>query len=1377
MTHNPNSGQDPSEHLPLAERWARIRAAYGMANRASHHLLGFAIKAVLLAYFLFGVVFLFLRYAILPNIDYYKGDIERLASRALGNPVSIQRIYASWTGVRPHLFLGDVLIRDRQGRPALTLPSVAATVSWWSVPAADLRFETLEIIRPDLDVRRARDGALYVAGMRIASGGPEGRGGEWALRQRAIVIREGKLRWTDELRGAAPLVLQDVNMALRNRWNRHEFALNATPPASLAQPLDVRARFTHPAFARRISDVKVWKGELYADLRNTDLAAWRQYFDYPFTLERGRGSVRAWIALDHARLDGFTADVALADVYAKLAGHLPPLDLARVTGRISASEEFDRKRAPDGKPTFGAQGHTVRLDNLAVQLAGAAPLPPMSASETFIPAAGGNPERTRVTARMLDLETLAHLAGQLPLTPAQRRMLADFAPRGRLSDFSAEWSGRYPQVAGYRVKGKVEGLTLRAQPARIARLATATTPAQAAMPAIPGVENLTGSVDASDKGGALRLASPGLVLQLPGYFAEPAMPFDRLDADVRWSFEPRDQLRVDIGSLAFAQGPLSGTLKGRHTMPLRPGAGKGVADLEGTVTGFDVSTVGRFLPLATAPGLHHWLTTALEGGVLHDGTLRLRGDLAHFPFHSAADRPHGEFRAAARIENGRLNYEPSHFAPDGTSPLWPVAEQINGSILFDRARMEIRGDTARTLGVSLTGIKAVVADLTAPDKMLDIDGKAAAPLQEFVRYMAASPVLGWIGNFTENTRATGSSRLGLSLHIPLSHPRDTKVNGSLQLQGNEIALFPELPAVLNTRGRIDFNERGVGLPNITGSFLGGPLTINGGTQREGGIVVRLAGNATAAGMARAWPAPEMQRLAARFSGGTRFNGLVTVRDGHVQVAVDSSLAGLGLDFPAPLSKPAGDAMPLRFVLNSLPAQNGLSRDELKVSLGQLVNARYLRQKQGKGPWQVASGGIGVNNPAPEPDSGLVLNVSLRTLNVDQWTGLGQQIAGSGASPSARAEAGMGLAQYVVPDVMAARATELVVTGRQLDEVVVGATHAKGTWQASIDSRQIGGYITWNDAVGGQGVGKVTARLSSLVIPESADDHVKGLLEGDSDSTTIPALDVVAERFVLFGKELGKLELVASNSQVAVGKEWKITKLALANADGALDATGRWVSKDKNSVTALNMKLDVHDAGKLLDRLGFPETLRRGKGTLSGEIAWHGLPYKLDIPTLSGNIELDLGAGQFLKQDPGAAKLLGVLSLQMLPRMLKLDFRDVFSEGLAFDGISAKAVINRGVVKTDNLRMHGVAATVLMDGTADIANETANLHVVVIPEFNLGTGPLVYALAVNPVVGIGGFLAQLFLREPVMRALTYQMKVTGPWKAPVITKLDNPNRKP
>jgi uncharacterized protein YhdP len=188
-------------HPALAERWSRARACYRYANLASHHLLGFTVKAGLLVYFAFMLLFLALRYAILPNIDMYKPDIERAASRALGNQVSISRIYASWRGLHPNLYLGDVRLRDRDGRQLLALPSVSATLSWWSVAAAEPRFDILEINRPELDVHRDSDGVLYVAGVRIDPNKKgDGGGADWLLRQREIVIREGRLSWTDQLR-------------------------------------------------------------------------------------------------------------------------------------------------------------------------------------------------------------------------------------------------------------------------------------------------------------------------------------------------------------------------------------------------------------------------------------------------------------------------------------------------------------------------------------------------------------------------------------------------------------------------------------------------------------------------------------------------------------------------------------------------------------------------------------------------------------------------------------------------------------------------------------------------------------------------------------------------------------------------------------------------------------------------------------------------------------------------------------------------------------------------------------------------------------------------------------------------------------------------
>jgi len=1370
------------EHVPLRARWARARACYRYANTASHHVLGFTVKTVLLAYFAFAVLFLVLRYAILPNIDVYKPDIERAASRALGNQVTIARVHASWRGLRPNLYLTDVRLRDRAGRQLLALPSVSATLSWWSVAAAEPRFESLEVNRPELDVRRGRDGIVAVAGVRIdPNKKEEGGGADWLLRQHEIVIRDGRLSWTDELRGAPTLQLNDVTLALQSRWTTHRFALKAAPPPGAGDPLDVRARFSHPAFGAHPSDARRWKGQVYADLRNTDLAAWKQYFDYPFVLQQGRGSVRAWLDFDHARLAGFTADLALAGVSARLGPDVPPLALARVSGRLSASETI-APNVEDGKPTFGALGHSIGLENFAVEMEDGVVLPPATLTETWRPATRTRAERAEIRAVRLDVGALAALAVRLPIAPAQRQLLTELAPRGIVSDAAVEWQGRFPHVTGYRVRGEVANLGMNPLAARAALPAADGQPAQPARSALPGFKNLSGRVDASDRGGSVDVDSDKLVLALPAWFAEPDMPFDSLALHARWSFPQDDRLLVEVDSMRLAQGALKATLSGRHVLPLTAGQGAGNADITATIDNFDIAGIGRWLPLATSEHLRDWLAGALQGGTLHDTHVRLRGDLAHFPFRAdnAREAGRGEFRVAGRIENGKLEYSPGHLAADGKSPLWPLAENIDGTIVFDRARMDIHADTARTLGIALTNVHAAIPDLGTHEGVLDIEGTAAGPLQDFLRYVAASPVLDWIGRFTEDARGSGAARLGLKLHMPFANMHDTKVQGALQLQNNDIVLFPDLPPIQAALGRIEFSEHGVNLNGVGASFLGGPLQLSGGTQRDGAIQIRMAGSATAEGMRQTASLPALQRFGTRLSGGTRFAGTVTVKDHAAQIVVDSTLAGMGIELPAPLNKPAADALPLHFVLAGQPAgPDGVGHDEIRVGLGNLAAAKYVRERQPHGPWVVKRGGIGVGVPAPEPDGGMMINVNMKALNVDRWLAAAADIAGpeTAAAPAApgaeSAASGGGMAQYLVPDTIGARTGELVIGERALRDVVVGATHLNNTWQASIDSRQVIGYVTWNESRSGGGLGKVTARLASLVIPESSANEVKDLLESNKGaSASIPGLDIVADRFELSGKQFGRLELLASNAQALAGREWRIERLALTNPDGQLKANGRWLTRDGKSNTALNFTLDISDAGRLLDRLGFPGTLRRGKGSLSGDVSWAGLPYSLDIPSLSGQIQMNVEDGQFLKQDPGAAKLLGVLSLQMLPRMLKLDFHDVFSEGLAFDGITANALISRGVVRTDNLKMHGVAATVLMDGTADIANESTNLHVVVIPEFNLGTGPLVYGLAVNPVIGLGSFLAQLFLRAPVMKALTYHMQVTGPWKSPHIVKLDN-----
>jgi uncharacterized protein YhdP len=203
---------------------------------------------------------------------------------------------------------------------------------------------------------------------------------------------------------------------------------------------------------------------------------------------------------------------------------------------------------------------------------------------------------------------------------------------------------------------------------------------------------------------------------------------------------------------------------------------------------------------------------------------------------------------------------------------------------------------------------------------------------------------------------------------------------------------------------------------------------------------------------------------------------------------------------------------------------------------------------------------------------------------------------------------------------------------------------------------------------------------------------------------------------------------------------------------------------------MDFKLDMQDAGQLLERLGMQGVIRHGKGKMEGQVAWTGSPLALDYPTLGGAFNVNVENGQFLKADPGIAKLLGVLSLQALPRRLVLDFRDVFSDGFSFDSVRGDVQIEQGMAMTHNLQMKGVNAAVLMEGRADIAKETQDLKVVVVPEISAGTASLI-AGWLNPVVGLGTFLAQWILSRPLIASNTQEFQITGNWSDPKITKLD------
>ena len=481
------------------------------------------------------------------------------------------------------------------------------------------------------------------------------------------------------------------------------------------------------------------------------------------------------------------------------------------------------------------------------------------------------------------------------------------------------------------------------------------------------------------------------------------------------------------------------------------------------------------------------------------------------------------------------------------------------------------------------------------------------------------------------------------------------------------------------------------------------------------------------------------RLRRHLSGSASYVATVNMRDSLQRVLVESSLRGVASALPAPLDKPAGDALPLR--VEFAPAEGG-ARDRIAVSLGRLAAADIRRRRGGEG-MQLQRAALAFSPPTQTlrlPEQGLLVYGSAAAADLDRWRAL---FAGSGGG-------GGGL-----PIAVELRLARADVLGKRVHNLAVRASAGADGWSAVVDADELAGQVDYRT----EGGARLVARLLHLSVPEGAG-------EGDMaarKASDLPALDIVAERFSVRGKPLERRELYAA----ADGDDWRIDKLTLASPDAKIEASGRWRG-GAASGSELKFTLNASDAGKFLGRVGYPDMVLGGKASLAGSLGWAGELPTLDYPSLSGDLKLSAEDGQFLEIDPGLGKLISLMNLQALPRRIALDFRDVFSKGFRFDRIDAVSRVEQGTMQLKQFHMAGPAAEVAMSGRVGLADETQQLKVRVVPSLG-GTASTAVAI-VNPVAGVAAAIAQKVLKNPLGQIFSHEFDVSGSWTDPKVTKI-------
>lgn len=1300
--------------------------------------------------FLFGwtlvlATWLTLHWWILPRLDEWRPAIETRVGDALGVPLRIGSIKVRSGSWVPAFDIDDVSLLDPDGRVALQLGHVSAALSPSSLWTFQLRFAQLHFDGVQLDARRDAQGRIFVAGVGMTGEASSDRGAiDWLFEQPELVIRRGSLRWTDEQRDAPPLQLSDVDLVLRNDFLHHAIRLDATPPAAWGERFALRGRFTQPLTAPS-GNWRRWRGELFAGLPLADLSQLGHHVALPFALSEGRGALRAWIDVDQGQVVQGTADLALGAVSLRLGEDLPVLELQRLQGRVLAARDSD--------------GLEVRLDRLSFVSGDGVPWAPSTARLTLQQTGEGPVTGGMLRVDRLDLAPLAQLAARLPLPSGLRRGLADLSPQGEVSGLVLGWRGPPQDPQGYHVQGRAQGLSLAAGPPGPPAFGRSQTAGR------PGLRGASLTVDGTEAGGQATLSIANGSVLLPGVFEQAELPLTHFKAGLTWQVKPGGNgapqaLSVTLRDADLANADLRGSLKGSWRTGPGEGFGAGMRfpgqiDLSGRIEAGATDRVARYLPLGVPEAARRYVERAVGAGRVSDGSIEVRGDLWHFPY---ADGSPGSFRVRVRAQDLRLAYIPSE--PDWTSP-WPAMTAVAGDLEFDRGAMRIANAQALLGGVALRGINGGVADLVH-DPVLNLRGEGRGAAADMVRFVNASPVGNWIGDALRDTSARGPAELALALTVPIDDPGRSQVQGGVQLAGNDLRLSPGTPALAQARGRIDFTERSVRVQSGRARILGGDATIEGGTRPDGSLRFTAQGVATAEALSGAGDVAALAPLLPLgpfLRGQAGYLVQLDYAGAGPGVTVTSDLVGLGMNLPAPLNKPAAARWPLRVQTAPLAGRTGA--ESLRVDLNEQFRARFERDVSGAQA-RVTRGAIGVGEPPPPlPGSGVVARITLPRLDVDAWRAL-DLAHGSGASAPSDA----------VPTQAVLRAGELTLAGRRISGITLQlqrqAQGSDALWIGDVSAALVEGRIELRLPQDAAAPGSVTARLTRLIVPEPDGSAVSELLEQAPKS--VPALDLVVDDFRWGGKALGKLELAAVNRtdpDRADGRVWQLDRLQLSAADARLTGQGRW-SPGRRMV--LDFSLGLTDSGRFAERMGAGSGLLGGRGTMAGHLSWAGSPLTPDTASLDGQFRIDLAEGRFLNAEPGAARLLGVLSLQALPRRLLLDFSDVFEKGFAFDSVKGDVKLSNGVASTDNLRLVGVQAAVLIEGQADLRAETQNLRVVAVPEINAGTASLAFA-AINPAVGLGTFLAQLLLREPIMAASTREFTVTGRWADPKVERVE------
>jgi len=845
----------------------------------------------------------------------------------------------------------------------------------------------------------------------------------------------------------------------------------------------------------------------------------------------------------------------------------------------------------------------------------------------------------------------------------------------------------------------------------------------------PDISNVDGRLEFGPGNGRLILNGKDVVVEWPRMFASPVQ-LDMPSCVVAFNWGPeKGKYQVMLPECSVENEFVSA----RSEMSFRSNTGKPAVDVMVHADRLDVSAVGDYWPRDLLnERVIAWLESGLLEGQLESGQLQIYGDIDDWPF----DHGEGRFEAIARVRNAEIAYFEG----------WPNARGVDGTAHFVNAGMDILGVADDIGGVPLQEVRARIQDFRNAELLVDY--RAEAELAGLIDFMRQSPINGRIGADLSRFDFEGDATTNGSLLVPFGQGGDgVQLAGSLQLPGNSFSA-PELDITLDgIAGSVDYNQSGFEGRDLAAAYLGVPadLAIRAGNQAaEPGagpgsqFEARLTGNFEVMNLLPGRLLDSWSPLT-RIEGSSRWEATIRAGGGKADFRLASGLEGVAIRLPAPLDKAATARWP--FEINY--PLGGDSR-ELRIDLANRLSAR-VAVVDDLSRANSAAIRIGPGQAELPADGLLEIGGTSDIVDLDGWIGL--------VIEQARQGKGLGGLKLQSGTLTAG---QIRLLDRRFDEVKMAFTVDEGMLNADFDGESINGKVTFVGVRGGSQ--SLSAEFERMVLGEPLTSGMKM----DVDPASLPALHLYAKSFRYGDVELGETRIEAYPK--AEGFHFEYVEAESPNM--SVRASGDWSLHEGDHRSTFDINMASESLGNFLRQLGIASPMEGGQTLVHFGVWWDGSPGQFRLARLNGDVNFSVNSGVINNASPGSGRLLGLLSVQALPRRLALDFRDVFDSGFAFEEANGSFTMLNGFARTDDVTLKSSAANISFSGTTDLVGREFDQLITVRPGLG-NTLPVIGAIAGGPGGAAAGLALQGLLHEGLGEASQVQYTLTGAWDEPQI----------